>query len=113
MVIETNYVPRKGDLVWLNFSPQSGHEQAGRRPALCISPETYNSKVGLALFCPITSAIKNYPFESLLPDDLTVKGAILADQVKSMDWRSRQAQFIASLSPSQLADVLAKIHTLI
>lgn len=113
MVIEANYVPRKGDLVWLNFSPQSGHEQAGRRPALCISPETYNGKVGLALFCPITSAIKNYPFESLLPDDLPVKGAILADQVKSMDWRSRQAQFIVALSPSQLAEVLAKIHTLI
>ena len=113
MVIETNYVPRKGDLVWLNFSPQSGHEQASKRPALCISPETYNSKVGLALFCPITSAIKNYPFESLLPDDLPVKGAILTDQVKSMDWRSRQAQFIASLSPSQLTEVLAKIHTLI
>ena len=113
MVNETNYIPRKGDLVWLNFSPQTGHEQAGRRPALCISPETYNGKVGLAIFCPITSAVKSYPFETLLPDDSPVKGAILTDQLKSMDWRSREAQFIASLSPSSLADVLAKIHTLI
>jgi mRNA interferase MazF len=113
MVNETSYIPRKGDLVWLNFSPQSGHEQAGRRPALCISPESYNGKVGLAIFCPITSAVKNYPFEALLTDDMPVKGAILTDQMKSMDWRSRQAEFIGSLSPSILADVLAKIHTLI
>lgn len=113
MVNETNYIPRKGDLVWLNFSPQSGHEQAGRRPALCISPKTYNGKVGLAIFCPITSAIKDYPYEVIIPDDLLIKGVILTDQVKSMDWRSREAQFIASLSPSILADVLAKIHTLI
>jgi mRNA interferase MazF len=113
MVNESSYIPRKGDLVWLNFSPHSGHEQTGRRPALCISPESYNGKVGLAIFCPITSAIKNYPYETILPVDSPVKGAILTDQLKSMDWRSRNAQHIASLSPSILADVLAKIHTLI
>ena len=113
MVIETNYIPRRGDLVWISFSPHSGHEQAGRRPALCISPESYNCKVGLAIFCPITSAVKSYPFEVLLPIHLPIKGVILTDQLKSMDWRTREAQFIASLSPSIMADVLAKIHTLL
>ena len=91
------YVPRRGDAIWLNFNPQSGHEQAGRRPALVLSPENYNLKTGLAVLCPITSQIKGYPFEVELPSGLPVKGAILADQVKSLDWRAREAALIKKL----------------
>jgi len=80
------YTPAQGDIVWIMFNPQAGHEQAGRRPALVLSPAAYNAKVGLALFCPITSQIKGYPFEVLLPADLPVAGVILADQVKNLDW---------------------------
>lgn len=113
MVKDHSYVPQKGDLVWLNFSPQSGHEQAGRRPALCISPLKYNQTVGLAIFCPVTSAIKGYPFEVKLPDNLSVSGVILADQVKSMDWQSRKTEFAATLPEELLKKVIALIHRLI
>ncbi len=89
------HVPERGDLVWLTFSPQTGHEQAGRRPAVVLSPATYNGKVGLALFCPITSQVKGYPFEVALPEGLSISGVILADQVKSLDWRAREAEKIA------------------
>lgn len=105
--------PRKGDLVWLDFSPQSGHEQSGRRPALCLSPQEYNQKVGLAIFCPVTSAVKGYPFEVEIPGGLPVSGVILADQVKSMDWRVRNLEFIASLPEETLQRAIALIHRLV
>jgi mRNA interferase MazF len=107
------YVPERGDLVWLTFNPQAGHEQAGCRPAVVISPAAYNGKVGLALFCPITSQVKGYPFEVALPEGLPISGVILADQVKSLDWQARQAGRISKLSDSMIQEVLVKIHTLL
>ena len=107
------YIPNRGDIVWVSFTPQAGHEQAGRRPALVLSPATYNDKVGLAILCPITSQIKNYPFEVLIPDGLKIGGAILSDQVKSLDWKVRQAEFICKLPMSTLDEVLQKLGTLI
>ncbi len=107
------YVPDRGDIVWLQFNPQAGHEQAGRQPALVISPKAYNKKVGLALFCPITSSIKGYPFEVLLSGDSELKGAILSDQIKSLDWRVRDASRFAKASGETMKEVLAKINTLV
>ena len=107
------YIPDRGDLVWITFTPQAGHEQAGRRPALVLSPLAYNEKVGLAILCPVTSQIKGYPFEVLIPAGLKVSGAILADQVKSLDWRARQAEWAADLPAAALAEVLQKLATLI
>src|SRR2546425_7609843 len=86
------YVPDVGDLVWLNFMPQAGHEQAGRRPALVLSPLTYNDKASLAVVCPITSRAKGYPFEVPLPKGLMIAGVVLADHLKSVDWRERRAE---------------------
>ena len=108
-----SYVPDRGDIVWLLFDPQAGHEQAGRRPALVISPKAYNVKSNLALFCPITSRIKGYPFEVNLPAGGKVTGAVLADQIKSLDWSVRRARLILKVPPEILALVIAKIHTLI
>ena len=107
------YCPRRGDVIWLSFDPQSGHEQAGRRPALVLSPESYNGKVGLALLCPITSHAKGYPFEVPLAAGAAVKGAALADQVKSLDWRARKAEFAGTIPAATMSKVLAKIHTLL
>jgi mRNA interferase MazF len=112
MVRET-YSPKRGDIVWLQFDPQAGHEQAGRRPALVISPESYNSMVGLALMCPITSKVKGYPFEVMLPDDLKVTGVVLADQIKSLDWRARQAIFVCEVPRGIVEEVLDKLGVLI
>jgi mRNA interferase MazF len=106
-------IPDRGDIVWLTFHPQAGHEQAGRRPAVVLSPVAYNGKVGLALLCPITSQVKGYPFEVPIPDGLPVAGVILADQVKSLDWRARQAEVIATLPGGVVADVLAKLGALL
>ena len=108
-----SYVPRRGDLVWLSFDPQAGHEQAGRRPAFVLSPETYNRKTGLLLACPITSKLKGYPFEVALPSGLAVGGVILADQMKSLDWKVRKAEFAATTSADVIDDVLALILPLI
>ncbi len=107
------YVPARGDIVWLQFSRQTGHEQAGRRPALVVSPREYNKRVGLALFCPITSVVKGYPFEVELPGDLDLEGAVLSDQIKSLDWRSRKARLICAVQKNVLEDVLAKISVLV
>lgn len=107
------YVPERGDVVWIALNPQAGHEQAGRRPAVVLSPAAYNSKVGLAILCPITNQIKGYPFEVVIPPDLPVTGAILSDQVKSLDWRARNASFICSLPPATVTEVLQKLNTLI
>jgi len=107
------YIPERGDIVWLEFSPQAGYEQAGHRPALVVSPRAYNEKVGLALFCPITSNVKGYPFEVVLPEKHEVSGAILSDQIKSLDWRIRKAKQIACAPQNVLEEVLAKILTLL
>lgn len=107
------FVPDRGDAVWLDFDPQSGHEQAGRRPALVISPRSYNEKVGLALVCPITSQIKGYPFEVVLPEGLKIKGAILSDQIKSLDWQARKAKLIVKLPTTIVRDVLLRISRLL
>ena len=107
------YIPNRGDIVWLQFNPQTGHEQAGHRPALVVSPMSYNQKAGLALFCPITSQIKGYPFEVVLPRDGRASGAILSDQLKSLDWRVRKARRLAKAPKEVVSEVLAKIHTLI
>lgn len=107
------YAPKRGEVVWLTFTPQAGHEQAGRRPAVVLSPEAYNRKVGLALVCPITSHIKGYPFEVLLPSDLPVTGVALADQVKSLDWKARQATFCATLPGAVIHEISNKLGVLI
>ncbi|WP_420645649.1 endoribonuclease MazF [Candidatus Leptofilum sp.] len=107
------YVPNQGDLIWLTFNPQAGHEQAGRRPALVLSPASYNRKVGLAILCPITNQQKGYPFEVKIPADLGVTGVILADQVKSMDWRVRQAEYIDQLPARIHKQVLARLSVLL
>jgi mRNA interferase MazF len=107
------YVPERGDVVWLQFNPQAGHEQAGHRPALVVSPKSYNQKVGLALFCPITSHIKGYPFEVLLSGEGRASGAVLSDQIKSLDWRVRKAKRISRVPTDVVKEVLAKISTLI
>lgn len=107
------YVPERGDAVWLEFNPQAGHEQAGRRPALVLSPQAYNSKVGLLVCCPITTKIKGYPFEVVLPAGLVVTGVVLSDQVKSLDWKARQVGFIVKVPDSVVKEVLAKLNTLL
>jgi mRNA interferase MazF len=107
------YVPDRGDLIWLNFNPQAGREQGGHRPALVVSPKTYNQKVGLALCCPVTSQVKGYPFEVVLPKGLPVLGAVLSDHIKSLDWRSRQAEFKGRAPKAVVNEVLEKIGTLL
>jgi mRNA interferase MazF len=105
------YVPDAGDIVWLNFAPQAGHEQAGHRPALALSPASYNHKTSLLVCCPLTTQIKNYPFEVLIAG--LPPSAVLADQVKSLDWRSRNARRKGRVTSEQLAEVRAKIRALI
>ncbi len=105
--------PERGDLVWIDFDPQSGREQAGRRPALVVTPAAYNRLVGLAVFCPVTSQAKGYPFETELPAGLQVRGVVLADHLRSLDWRARRANFICKAPVEVLADVAAKAQALI
>lgn len=107
------WVPERGDLVWLQFTPQRGHEQAGRRPALVLSPRAYNRKVGLALVCPVTSQVKGYPFEVELPDGLAVGGAILCDQIKNLDWRARKARRLDRVPAAVMAAVTARVLVLV
>ena len=106
-------VPDSGEIVWLAFNPQAGHEQAGRRPALVLSPRAYNRKAGLALVCPITSKVKGYPFEVGLPATARVTGVVLADQVKSLDWRARRAEFACQAPPAVLGEVVNKLELLL
>ena len=108
-----SYIPRRGDIVWLSFDPQAGHEQAGYRPAFVVSPEAYNRKTGLFLACPITSKVKGYPFEVSLPEGLQVGGVILADQIKSLDWKARRAKFATSTHDDVANEVSALILPLI
>jgi mRNA interferase MazF len=112
-VVADDYVPRRGDVVWLQFDPRAGHEQAGRRPALVLSPESYNGRVGLAILCPITSQVKGYPFEVPLPDGSAISGVVLSDQVKSLDWRARRADLIEAVPPRVTEEVLRKLDTLL
>jgi mRNA interferase MazF len=109
----TSYVPERGEVVGLPFTPQAGHEQAGRRPALVLSPREYNNKVGLALLCPITSQVKGYPFEVVIPDECDVHGVVLSDQVKCLDWRVREAEFICEVPNEIVGEVLGKLLTLL
>ncbi len=109
---ERKYVPERGDLVWLNFTPQAGHEQQGLRPALVISPLEYNDRVGLGLFCPITKHKKGYPFEVEVKNS-KIKGAILSDHVKSLDWKIRNVEFIAKADKKILAAVCENLKLLI
>lgn len=113
MVKSKQYIPDCGDIVWLTFNPQSGHEQSGRRPALVISPLVYNGKTNLAIFCPITSQVKDYPFEVKLSEDLEISGVILSDQIKNLDWKAREAEFICKLPKSLLTETLNKINALL
>jgi mRNA interferase MazF len=107
------YVPSRGDIVWLSFNPQSGHEQSGHRPAIVISPKEYNGKVGLAIFCPITSKIKDYPFEVKVIIKNIINGVILADQVKSLDWEKRETKFIAKAPKRVVEATIEKLNLLI
>ena len=114
MVDATGYVPVPGDVVWINFNPQTGHEQAGRRPAVVLSPWEYNiGSRNLAVFCPITTKSGNNPFEVVIPEGLDVKGVILADQIKSLDWRERNVEFWCSLPHHTVHEILDKIGVLL
>lgn len=113
MVKQKGFIPNRGHIVWINFDPQSGHEQAGRRPALVVSPVAYNGKIGLALLCPITGQVKGYPFEVAIPQGLDVSGVILADQIKSLDWKSRNAEFYCNAPHDIVNLVLEKLATLL
>lgn len=112
MVRGTLYIPGRGDIVWITLNPQAGHEQAGRCPALVLSPRAYNAKVGLAVLCPVTNKVKGYPFEVAVPPGLPVSGAVLSDQVKSLDWRARKAELVCPLPPLVVNEVLGKLRTL-
>lgn len=105
--------PERGDIVWLDFNPQTGREQAGRRPALVLSPKGYNQRAGLAVMVPITSRAKGYPFEVALPAGLAVQGVVLADHVKSLDWAARGAALAARAPPAVTEEVLAKLRLLV
>jgi mRNA interferase MazF len=112
-VSPARYVPERGDLVLLTFDPQAGREQAGRRPALVLSPAPYNRRASLALVCPITNQVKGYPFEVALPEGLSISGVVLADHVKSADWAARRAQFVVKAPSEVIAEVTAKLRPLL
>ncbi|MCY4368220.1 MAG: endoribonuclease MazF [bacterium] len=113
MVRRHSYVPDRGDIVWLTFTPQAGYEPAGHRPALILSPRIYNERTGLGLVCPITSKVKGYPFEVALPAKGPVTGVVLSDQVKSLDWRARSARFASHAPPKVLSEVLENLGLLL
>lgn len=113
MVASPSYAPRCGDAIWVTLDPQIGHEQAGRRPAIVISASDYNRKVGLAVICPITNRKKGYPFEVEIPPGHKVAGVILADQMKSIDWQQRKAEFLCKLPQSVFDEVIVRIETLL
>ena len=107
------YVPDRGDIVWLQFNPQAGHEQAGHRPALVLSPASYNRRSGLMLCCPMTSQRKGYPFEVVIEVDTDRESVVLADQVKSLDWKVRKAVKKGTASVDVIAETLSKLQTLL
>lgn len=107
------YIPDRGDIVWFTFDPQAGREQAGRSPALVLSPALYNRRAGLALVCPITSHVKGYPFEVELPKGAPVSGVVLADHVKSADWQARRARLAAKATEHVMLEVTARLRPLL
>ena len=107
------YIPERGDVVWLDFDPQAGHEQAGRRLAIVLSPSSYNRRIGLAIVCPITNQVKGYPFEVLIPQGLKVKGVILSDQARYLDWKARNSSSLTKLPTVVVDEVLKKLKTLL
>ncbi|MDR3341614.1 MAG: endoribonuclease MazF [Treponema sp.] len=111
-MVNKKYIPERGDVVWLNFNPQMGHEQKGKRPAIVISPKEYNEKVNLGLFCPITSKEKNYPFEVKIKNE-KIDGVVLSDQIKSLDWTKRGIDYIIKATEDEINEVLNKIGVLI
>lgn len=111
--MKARYVPDAGDLIWLTFDPQAGREQRGRRPALVLSPRVYNSRADLAVACPITSKAKGYPFEVALPTGGPIAGSVLSDQLKSIDWKERRAEFAGKVASSALAEVRERIRPLL
>jgi mRNA interferase MazF len=111
-MVKKDYVPERGDIVWLNFDPQVGHEQRGKRPAIVISPKEYNEKVGLGLFCPITNQEKNYPFEVKI-NNKEITGVVLSDQIKSLDWKKRDIKYITKLTEDGITEILNKINVLL
>jgi mRNA interferase MazF len=113
MVKPRAYVPRCGDIVWITLNPQTGHEQAGRRPALVLSPHDYNIKTSLAILCPITSQVKGYPFEIVLPEHVPITGAILSDQVKSLDWHARKVELICRIPAGIVSQVVQRLRPLL
>lgn len=111
-MVKNFYIPDRGDLVWVDFNPQKGREQANKRPAIVLSPQNYNEKTSLALMCPITSHIKGYPFEVIIKDK-KITGAILCDQIKSLDWKERKVSFIKKINNLSLIDIQEKVIALI
>jgi len=111
--VKTAFVPDAGDFVWLTFDPQAGREQAGRRPALVLSPRMYNAKSGLALACPVTNQVKGYPFEVAVPASVGATGVILADHLKSIDWKARHAEPWGHCTGEVMDQVRAKLAPLL
>jgi mRNA interferase MazF len=107
------YVPERGDIVWISTSPSEGQGRPGRRPAVVLSPQAYNARIGLAVVCPVSARIKGYPFEVPLPPGLPVEGAILADQAESLDWQAHRAEWICSLSAATVEHALGKLRALL
>jgi mRNA interferase MazF len=113
VVSRRGYIPERGDVVWMMFGPQAGHEQSGRRPGVVISPSIYNGKTEMALCCPVTSQIKGYPFEVLVPAGLKISGAILADHIRNIDWKTRRAEYLCKLPDKAMDEVTEKILSLL
>ncbi len=111
--MKSSYIPKRGDAIWLDFDPQAGHEQARRRPAIVLSPVEFNRVTGFALVCPITNQEKGYPFEVSLPAGLPVRGVVLSDQIRSLDWKARKAALIGVVPPEVLELVIAKIDAIL
>jgi mRNA interferase MazF len=111
-MVNAAYTPGRGDIVWLNFNPQTGHEQKGKRPAMVISPKEYNGKVNLGLFCPITSQEKGYPFEVKIKNE-KINGVVLSDQIKSLDWTKRNIEYITKAAEDEIKKVVEKINILV
>jgi mRNA interferase MazF len=111
-MVNSTYIPDRGDIVWLNFNPQKGHEQKGKRPAITISSKEYNGKVHLGLFCPITSQEKKYPFEVKITSE-KINGVVLTDQIKSLDWTKRDIEYITKATEEEIDKVVEKINILV
>ncbi len=107
------YIPDRGDIVWLNFNPQTGHEQRGKRPALILSPKIYNEKTSLCICLPITSKVKGYPFEVALPPDIPIGGVILSDQIKNLDFRAREISFVCKVAHDTINVVQRNVMALV